>query len=80
MDHLHWRHLLAKLLATVTRNSNVTVLALATLYGAIQIGLFLFISHRPRWPRQVSGDCRMSLSRVTVVGIITLTFVNGNTS
>jgi hypothetical protein len=36
MDHLHWRSLLAKLLATTTRSSQVTgttVLALATLGG-----------------------------------------------
>ncbi len=34
MDHLHWRHLLAKLSVTVTRDSllgDITALALATL-------------------------------------------------
>jgi hypothetical protein len=30
-----------------------TVLALATLGDAAQIGLFLFVSCHPRWPRQV---------------------------
>jgi hypothetical protein len=34
------------------------VLALATLGDATQIGLFLFMSLCPRWPRQVSNDCR----------------------
>ncbi len=43
------------------RRRNLTVLALATLGNATQIGLFLFMSCRPRWPRQVS-DCRVSLS------------------
>jgi hypothetical protein len=33
------------------------VLALATLGDATQIGLFLFMLLRPRWPRQVSNDC-----------------------
>ncbi len=37
------------------------LLALATLGDATQTGLFLFMSRRPRWPRQVS-DCRVSLS------------------
>jgi hypothetical protein len=36
---------------------HLTVLALATLGGTTQIGLFLFMSHCPRWPRQVSSDC-----------------------
>jgi hypothetical protein len=51
MDHLHWQHLLAKPLVTVTRNSHLTVatvLALATLGDATQIGSFLFLSLRPR--------------------------------
>ncbi len=34
------------------------VLALATLGDATQIGLFLFMSLCPRWPRQVSNGCR----------------------
>jgi hypothetical protein len=53
MDHLHWRSLLEKQLATATRNSHVTatvVLALVTLGGMTQIGIFLFTSCRPRWP------------------------------
>jgi hypothetical protein len=33
------------------------VLSLATLGDATQIGLFLFMSLCPRWPRQVSNDC-----------------------
>jgi hypothetical protein len=33
------------------------ILALATLGKATQIGLFLFMSLRPWWPRQVSNDC-----------------------
>jgi hypothetical protein len=33
------------------------VLALATLGDATQIGLFLFMLLRPRWPKQVSNDC-----------------------
>jgi hypothetical protein len=44
MDHLHWRRLLAKPSATVTRDSHGTVLALATLSVATQIGSFLFSS------------------------------------
>jgi len=42
MDHLHWRSLLAKLSGTVTHDSQMIVLALATLDGATQIGSFLF--------------------------------------
>ncbi len=33
------------------------VLALATLGDVTLIGLFLFMSICPRWPRQVSNDC-----------------------
>ncbi len=44
MDHLHWQHLLAKLLATVTSDSHMTVLALATMGGMTQIESFLFLS------------------------------------
>ncbi len=32
-------------------------LALATLGGTTEIGSFLFMTCRPRWPRQVSSDC-----------------------
>jgi len=32
------------------------------------------------WPRQVSSDCRVSLSLVTVARVIALTFTNGNTA
>ncbi len=53
LDHLHWRLLLAKPLATVTGHSHVTVLVLATLGGMTQMGSFLVMSHRPRWPMQV---------------------------
>jgi hypothetical protein len=80
MDRLHWRHLLAKPLATVTRVSHVTVLALATLGGAIHIELFLFMLRHPRWLRKVSSDCRELLWRVAVTGVIALTFANGNTA
>ncbi len=47
------------------------VLALATLGGTTEIGSFLFLSHRPRWPRQVQ-------SHVAVVGIIAINFANEN--
>jgi hypothetical protein len=79
MDRLHWGHLLAKPLATVTRDSHMTVLALATLGGAIHIELFLSMLRRPRWPRQVISDCPVSLWHVAVTGVITPTFANGNT-
>jgi hypothetical protein len=46
--------------ATVT-----IVLAMATLADATQIGLFLFMSHHPRWPWQVEGW----LALVAVIGI-----------
>jgi len=36
---------------------HLTVLALATLGSAIQIGSFLFLLRCPRWPRLVSSDC-----------------------
>ncbi len=53
---------LAKVNATTAAIMAVTatsiVLALATLGDAAQIGLFLFMSLCPRWPRQVSNDCR----------------------
>ncbi len=52
MDNLHWRSLLAKLLATTTRNSQVTgttVLALATLGGTTKIEVILFLVTPPRW-------------------------------
>jgi hypothetical protein len=58
-----------------------TVLALATLGDTTtQMGLFLFILLRPRWPRQVSSDCLVSLLHVTVTNIIMLTFANWNTA
>jgi hypothetical protein len=63
MDHLHWRSLLAKLLATTTRSSQVTgtsVLALATLGGTTKIEVIVFLVKPPRWPRQVISDCRVS--------------------
>ncbi len=44
MDHLHWRHLLAKPYATATRtcrNSHMTVHALATLGVATQDHFYL---------------------------------------
>jgi len=57
MDHLHWR--------TLGDNNgdsdNHYLFALATLGDMTQIGLFLFMSLRPRWPRQVSNDCRCRL-------------------
>ena len=43
--------------------------ALATLGGATQIGSFLFMSCRPRWPRQVQ-------SCVADADVIALNFVN----
>ncbi len=47
---------------TATRNSHY-LLALATLSDLTQIGSFLFMSCRPRWPRQVQVCCCcMSLS------------------
>jgi hypothetical protein len=52
-------------------NSLDYVLAFATLVGVTQTGSFLFVSHHPRWPRQVQ-------SRVAVTGIIKLHFANGN--
>ncbi len=79
-DRLHWRHLLAKLPVTMTRDSHMTVLALATLRSVTQKGLFLFMLRHPRWPRQVISDCRVSLWHVTVTGVIALTFANGNTA
>ncbi len=56
MDHLHWWHLLVK--PPVTATWDVTWLELATLGGMTQIGSFLFMSCCPRWPKQVSSDCR----------------------
>ncbi len=34
------------------------LLALATLDNMTEIRSFQFMSHRPRWPRQESSDCR----------------------
>jgi hypothetical protein len=49
MDHLHWQTL-----GDNNGNSdNHYLFALATLGDMTQIGLFLFMSLRPRWPRQV---------------------------
>ncbi len=40
-------------------HATVTIeLALANLGDATQIGSFLFMSLHPRWPRQISSDCR----------------------
>ncbi len=48
--------------ATATRDSHY-LLALATLGDATEIGLFLFMSRCPKWPRQVQVcRCRLSLS------------------
>jgi hypothetical protein len=57
MDHLHWRS-----------HVTVTVLALATLGGMTQIGLFLFTSCRPRWSaaRKEGGALSQVLSRYTL--------------
>ncbi len=52
MGRLHGRHLLAKLSATVTLDSHVRVLALATLGDATQIGSYLLLLLHPRWPRK----------------------------
>ncbi len=57
------------------RGCHLTVLALATLGGATQIGSFLFMSCHPRWPRQVSNDCRVPLSHVTVACHMSLSHV-----
>jgi hypothetical protein len=51
MNCLHWQSLLAKPSATATRDSHATVttiLALTTLGGATQIGLFLFFVTPPK--------------------------------
>ncbi len=51
MNCLYWRHLLAKPSVTATRDSHATVttvLALTTLGGATQIGLFLFFVTPPK--------------------------------
>jgi hypothetical protein len=66
---LQWRKFVAKMSAKVTGY----VLALATLSSTTQIGSFLFVLVRPWRPRQ--GE-----SRVTVTGVITLNFANGNTA
>ncbi len=47
MDHLHWQLLLVKLSVTATHDSHLTVLALAALGGATQIG-FLFLVALPK--------------------------------
>ncbi len=49
--------------ATTTRDRDTLVLALASLVEAAEIGSFLYMSHHPRWPRQVqSCDCYVWLS------------------
>ncbi len=73
----------AIMLATMTHNSHYLYaieLALAPLGGVTEIGSFLFMSHHPIWPRQLSSDCHVSLLSVTVTSVITLTFANGNTA
>jgi len=63
--HLHWQSLLAKLSMTATRNSHMTVttvLALATLGSAIQIGSILFKLRRLKWPGQVGRRCPVVIS------------------
>ncbi len=51
------------------RQASVTiVLAMATLGDATQIGLFLFMSLRPKWPRQVNNDYRLRY-RVTFASV-----------
>ncbi len=69
------------MLVTVTRDIHYVyaiILAWATLGGMTEIGSFLFLLCCPRWPRQVSSDCRVLLSHAAVSGIIMLTFANGN--
>ncbi len=51
MDHLQSQHLLVKLLVTATRDSHLTVLALAALGGATHIGLFLYLVALPKLPK-----------------------------
>ncbi len=65
----------AILLATVTRD---IVLALATLGVVTYIETILSVMCPTRWPRQVSSDCHVLLSRATVAGVIMLTFANVN--
>ncbi len=51
MDHLHWQ-MLRDNTSIMKATATLMVLALATLCDVTQIGLFLFMSLRPRWPRQ----------------------------
>jgi hypothetical protein len=74
-DHLHWRSLLAKPLATVTHYSHATVKWQSLLYlpwpplaAQQKIEMILPVLRHPRWPRQV----QWWLSRVTVTGIVML--------
>jgi hypothetical protein len=74
MDCLHWRSLLAKLLATATRDSHMIILVLATLDSATQIGSFLFFVAPPKVAKASTVTCchrhhNMSMC-VTVTGII----------
>ena len=54
MDRLHWQ----RLDDNASDSDSHYLLALSTLGDATQKGLFPFLSLRPRWPRQVSNDCR----------------------
>jgi hypothetical protein len=76
LDCLHCRSLLAKQSATATCDSHIIILALATLGDSTQIGSFLFMSCRPRWPRKVRKVCIVC----AISGIITLNFPNVNTA
>jgi hypothetical protein len=60
---LHWRCFFLQRYCRQQQHANHYLPALATLGDATQIGSFLFLSCRPRWPRQVQVCCcHMSLS------------------
>jgi len=70
MDPLHWR----------TLQSKTVDLPMLTLGDVQEIETILSVSQHPRWPGKVRSVCRVSLSCVTVAGVITLTFDYVNTA
>ncbi len=77
--HVLWLCFKAIMPAAATHDSHsvyAIVLGLDTLGGTTEIGSFLFLSCRPRWPRQV----RKAISYHNIAGIIVLNFTNVNTA
>jgi hypothetical protein len=58
--------------ATMTRDRNTLILALATLGGATEIEMILSFLHHPRWPRQVQlHNCCVLLSPTVLLANFT---------